>query len=50
MNALLGRDERGNVIRKSGVMATVISGGEVRAGDVIAVTLPPQPHAPLAIV
>src|SRR4051794_36483731 len=35
--ALLGRDSDGHVIRKSGVMAIVIRGGDVKAGDAIAV-------------
>ena len=47
MAAVLGRDAEGRVIRKSGVMAIVVAGGEVRAGDAIRVTLPPPPHRPL---
>ena len=39
--AVLGRDAEGNLIRKAGVMGIVITGGEVSAGDKIAVTLPP---------
>lgn len=35
------------VIRKAGVMAIVLEGGEVRPGDAIAVTLPRGPHRPL---
>jgi MOSC domain-containing protein YiiM len=31
-------------------MAVVIAGGEVRAGDPIAVELPPPPHTPLVPV
>ena len=38
--AVLGRDAEGHLIRKAGVMAIVITGGEVKAGDVIAVALP----------
>lgn len=45
--ALLGRDEAGNLIRKAGIMSIVLTPGEVRAGDTIAVELPPLPHQPL---
>lgn len=44
MNAVLGRDEHGGLVRKSGVMAIVIEGGEVWPDDGIEVTLPPLPH------
>lgn len=47
MHAVLDRDAAGNLIRKAGVMAIVIAGGEVRPGDAIAVALPPPPHRPL---
>ena len=47
MAATLGRDERGKLIRKAGVMGIVVDGGEVRAGDPIRVELPPGPHRPL---
>jgi MOSC domain-containing protein YiiM len=40
MAAVLGRDAEGRLIRKSGVMAIVIHGGDVRPGDAIAVELP----------
>ena len=50
MAATLGRDERGNLVRKAGIMGVVIAGGEVRPGDPIRVELPPQPHRPLAPV
>ena len=48
--AVLGRDEQGRTVRRAGVMAVVLAGGEVRPGDRIAVELPPPPHAPLAPV
>lgn len=32
---------------RPGVMAIVIAGGTVQAGDVIAVSMPPEPHEPL---
>ena len=47
MAALLDRDAAGHVIRKAGVMAVVLSGGTVRAGDAIRVELPAAPHQPL---
>ena len=50
MAATLGRDEHGNLVRKSGIMGIVLAGGEVRPGDPISVELPPQPHRPLAPV
>ena len=50
MAATLDRDERGNLIRKAGIMTIVLAGGEVRPGDPVAVDLPPKPHRPLAPV
>ena len=50
MSAVLGRDESGGLVRKSGVMAVVLAGGEVRPGDPIRVELPPGPHRPLSVV
>jgi MOSC domain-containing protein YiiM len=47
MQATLGRDDHGGLIRRAGVMAVVLEGGEVRPGDAIAVELPPEPHAAL---
>lgn len=44
MAATLDRDEHGGVVRKAGVMGVVITGGEVRPGDRIAVEMPPLPH------
>lgn len=45
--AVLGRDEHGGLVRKAGVMAVVLAGGEVRPGDPVRVELPPEPHRPL---
>ena len=50
MAATLDRDAEGNLVRKAGVMAIVLTGGEVRPGDPIAITLPPGPHRPLTPV
>ncbi|MGC2198582.1 MAG: MOSC domain-containing protein [Stellaceae bacterium] len=50
MAATLGRDERGNLIRKAGIMGIVIAAGQVRPGDPIEVELPPEPRRALAPV
>lgn len=47
MQAVLGRDANGGLIRKSGVMAVVLEGGIVQPGDAIAVLLPEGEHLPL---
>lgn len=44
MKATLDRDAEGNLIRKAGVMAVVLTDGEVRPGDAIRVILPPEPY------
>jgi MOSC domain-containing protein YiiM len=50
MAATLGRDPAGNLIRKAGVMAVVVTGGEVRPNDPIEVVLPPEPRRRLVPV
>ncbi|WP_229072137.1 MOSC domain-containing protein [Actinoplanes sp. DH11] len=47
LKEVLGQDERGNVVRKAGVMAVVLRGGPVRPGDPVTVELPPGPHGAL---
>jgi MOSC domain-containing protein YiiM len=47
MEATLCRDGAGNLIRKAGVMAIVLTGGDVRPGDSIHLELPAPPHRPL---
>lgn len=47
MAAVLDRDAEGGLVRKAGVMAVVLAGGDVRPGDDVAVALPPGPHRPL---
>jgi MOSC domain-containing protein YiiM len=47
MAAVLDRGADGELVRKSGVMAVVRTGGLVRPGDAIEVELPPAPHRPL---
>jgi MOSC domain-containing protein YiiM len=47
MAATLDRGADGELIRKAGVMAIVITGGQVRPGDPIATELPAEPHRAL---
>jgi MOSC domain-containing protein YiiM len=37
-------------VRKTGVMAVVITGGDVRAGDSIEITLGVEPHVTMQVV
>lgn len=50
MRAVLEEDGRGNIVRKAGIMAVVVSGGNVRPGDPIVVAWPPGPFVQLAPV
>jgi MOSC domain-containing protein YiiM len=47
MAATLEHGEDGELIRKAGVMAVVVTGGVVRAEDAIHVELPAEPHRAL---
>ncbi len=47
MQATLDKRDDGTLIRKSGVMSIVITGGDVRPGDRISVEVPPAPHRAL---
>ena len=47
MAAMLGRDKAGGLIRKSGVMAIVLQGGVLRAGDPIIILPRAGPHRAL---
>jgi hypothetical protein len=47
MAATLERAADGRLVRKTGVMAIVLAGGDVRPGDAIAVELPPGEPRPL---
>jgi MOSC domain-containing protein YiiM len=47
MAAVLDRDAHGKLIRKAGVMAVVVRGGVVRAGDQITIELPAEPRSSL---
>ena len=48
--AMFGRDADGGLLRKAGIMGVVRSGGTIRPGDVIQVTLPAEPHRRLEVV
>jgi MOSC domain-containing protein YiiM len=50
MAATLDRDEHDRLIRKAGIMTTVLADGDIRPGDPIRVELPAEPHQPLAPV
>lgn len=47
MQAVLGRDAEGNLIRKAGIMGIVLQGGEVKPDDGVRMVLPPEPHIAL---
>lgn len=47
LKAVLDRGSNGELIRKSGIMGIVLSGGVVRPKDTIMVELPALPHIPL---
>jgi hypothetical protein len=50
MGATLERAADGSLVRKAGIMAVVLEGGEVRPGDPISVELPSGSRRPLAPV
>ena len=50
MAAVLGRDARGRLVRRAGVMAVVVTSGDVTAGDALSVEMPAPPHRPLRVV
>ena len=50
LSAVLGRDDDGRLVRKSGVMGVVIESGLVQAGDAVRVLLPALPHRRLEVV
>ena len=47
LDAVLDHDAQGNLIRRAGIMAVVLTGGEVRPGDPVRVELPAAPRAAL---
>lgn len=50
MGATLERAQDGSLVRKAGIMAVVLAGGDIRPGDPIRVELPPDLHRPLTPV
>ncbi|MFZ4543593.1 MAG: MOSC domain-containing protein [Saprospiraceae bacterium] len=50
MKAVLDKDENGNLIRKAGIMAVVLVGGEIIVGDEISILLPQNKHEHLDVV
>lgn len=50
MKAVLEKRPDGTLVRKSGIMAIVLVGGDVSPGDPVGVELPAGPHGPLAVV
>jgi len=47
LNAVLGRNDNGEIVRKAGIMGIVVTGGRVMPGDGIVVRLPAEPHRAL---
>jgi MOSC domain-containing protein YiiM len=47
MAATLARDAEGRLVRKAGIMAVVVTGGDVRPGDPVGVDRPGGPPRPL---
>ncbi|MEU0950365.1 MOSC domain-containing protein [Streptomyces canus] len=47
LKQVVGRDEAGNIVRKTGIMSIVRESGVVRPGDTIEIELPTGPHQPL---
>jgi MOSC domain-containing protein YiiM len=47
LKQMLGRDDRGEVVRRAGVMGVVVRGGVVHRGDPIAAVLPEGSHVAL---
>ena len=50
MQAVLARNDDGELIRKCGIMAVVVAGGDVLPGDSIRVVMPDPPHHALVPV
>ena len=48
--ALLDKDQHGELVRKAGVMGVVLAGGTIKAGDEIRVELPEEPFSKMAPV
>ena len=50
LKEVLYKDENGELVRKTGVMGIILTGGEIQPGDHIIVELPPEPHHKLEYV
>jgi MOSC domain-containing protein YiiM len=50
LKEVLYKEENGELVRKTGVMGVVLSGGEVRPGDKIRVDLPSEPYQKLEYI
>ena len=50
MGAVLDRDDQGELVRKAGVMAVVVKGGDIQPGDPIEIELPAGAAEPLTPV
>ncbi len=47
LNAVLDKDEAGNLIRKAGIMGIVLQSGTLKKGDKIQIQLPSKPYQKL---
>jgi len=50
MNAVLDKNDKGVIVRKTGVMSIVLKGGEIKVGDLIKVEFPSTPFLALETV
>jgi MOSC domain-containing protein YiiM len=50
LKQVVGRNEAGRIIRKSGIMGVVLEDGEIHPGDPVRAHLPAGPHRPLETV
>lgn len=50
LKEVIGKDNQGSIIRKVGVMAIVLTGGIVKADDMINLELPEAPHEKLEYI
>jgi len=50
LQAVVSRDEHGNIVRKAGVMGIVSTGGMIKPNDVIKIMLPDKPHLVLEYI
>ena len=48
--ATLDRTDKGDLVRKAGIMGIVIEGGDIQPGATIRIVLPSLPHRPLEVV